>query len=1051
MELQTEFSQFSEWYNRNAMMKFVFEESSSLLLCVNSIAREIFMVSKQLIQVLEYGTDFQVNDLNVIMDREELKKYFDSIDNSTDIQNSIQIYLKTKNNNSIPVTLKAKKIDDTGISFWLLEIKSKYNEEYFKVLFDNYSDIVFIHDMYGKILYANTTATDYLGCSLEEIKDKKLSSFGISIDFTVLGDKDDEIFKLSLVSVLKNKDGEMHDVKIDSKLINIVSEQFVISVIRETTLFKQRYIEKRLLESSLGQILNFMNVGIIIFNEEGYVTHISSNCETITGITGDSWNENSQFLVDKIVKEDFEMFRQNIEKVFNGAILKDVKITFNDETGNKKEVKGAFIPILGDNNNVTEIILALEEYEQKNDNNTGILNFYNLILNNAPVGIMTFDIKGNYTFVNEEFLKLLGYEFTYEEVLNWNLYKLTDRDKILPGFTKAIEGETVTYTRDYMPTPSEQKFSFYQLFAPLKDKDGSVIGVLGLLSEITDKSIIPQNMIENEEKYREIFHLLEDSIILLKETEKVADANKCTFVLLGEPIDSIVTKNFRDYFEKIGEKEEEFFSNLHSTNEAYLQTNLKRFDEETIPVTIYAKGLEISGLQYFVVIMRKEKDSIDDYRSTPVKLVNTSEKEEQNIIESKDEIVEEESVVENKDEIVEERGEDLSQEGEEELSQEKEEQTVQGGEEQISRDLDMNKKASKTSNKMFDDDDSIDLFKIPIVKIGKDAIIKKINSRFTSTFDYNEDDIKNKYLSDIITQDLDSIKNFLHDDDQNSLLEPREVFVRHKNETLLNYSIFYLSSDNGEYFVLFRKKDFSSSSLINTYSPVEYEHRMQLVQSLTGRISSVYSLYIYLIQGYVSILSEMKNVKDSDKSKIDNLVLLMSEIESYTNKLLIFSQSKTLSKKEFDLLPLMEKVMLEYAEKYSFLKIENNVSNAYVNGNFEIFEVMFYDLLEYLCGSIDSSGSILITVSIIEDEKDNLGIENYDKTLLICIKEQGYTISEEILPNIFEPFISSVNNKSNIGLSFVYGIVKSLGGTIQVNKDTDTDYSITIKIPVKID
>jgi len=203
-----------------------------------------------------------------------------------------------------------------------------------------------------------------------------------------------------------------------------------------------------------------------------------------------------------------------------------------------------------------------------------------------------------------------------------------------------------------------------------------------------------------------------------------------------------------------------------------------------------------------------------------------------------------------------------------------------------------------------------------------------------------------------------------------------------------------------------------------------------------------------LIDGYVSALKEMKGINENEQHKIEKLESLVKEVASYTDKLLLFSQSKRVQTKEFDLIFLMNKIMSEYTDR---LKFGSSVSSAFVNGNFELVRVMFYDMLEYLCGFVGESGSLMVDVSILETEGNNdLYVEDYNKILLICIKEEGSVIPKDTLSNIFEPFAFVVkNNKCNTGLSFVYGVVKSLGGIVEVTPEDENGFTINIKIPVK--
>jgi len=65
----------------------------------------------------------------------------------------------------------------------------------------------------------------------------------------------------------------------------------------------------------------------------------------------------------------------------------------------------------------------------------------------------------------------------------------------------------------------------------------------------------------------------------------------------------------------------------------------------------------------------------------------------------------------------------------------------------------------------------------------------------------------------------------------------------------------------------------------------------------------------------------------------------------------------------------------------------------------------------------------------------------------IIVKDSGSGIPEDILPRIFEPFVSTKEKSTGLGLSVVYGIVKQHGGAIDVESKIDHGTTFTIDLP----
>jgi PAS domain S-box-containing protein len=472
---------------------------------------------------------------------------------------------------------------------------------YFKNFFENHPDIVVLHDEEGVILDFNMKAEDKLKYSKEELLGKNLSYLGLTQKINS-NDNDGESSKLSVLTKIVSRDGFAINVRIDRCCVEEDQPRLYMSIMKETSSFWLNKIENDHFERSISHIFQYLNLGFVFLDESGNILRLSSNCEDITGIALDGWNRSQPFLENLIRKEYFSKYKENIENALKGISTKNMVIEFETREKIFKKIRTGLLSASNDNYNSCKIILTLQDFSS---DYVEINDFYRLLVNSAPVGIITFNKEGKYTSVNEEFLKMLAYEFDRETILSWNIYDLKDRDKILPGFVKALEGEFVGYIRDYMPIPSQQRFSFYQVFAPLKDEHDKIIGVLGLMSEITDNKIIPQNFMEAEERYRKVFDNLLDICIIHNAFGKISSFNPKTTEVLGYSGDEIIKKNFIDFFvDKESEKLEEKMFELQSFGNVEYDFEILTKDNSVLPVHVIGKGIEITGLQYFLEIIK---------------------------------------------------------------------------------------------------------------------------------------------------------------------------------------------------------------------------------------------------------------------------------------------------------------------------------------------------------------------------------------------------------------------------------------------------------------
>jgi len=73
-----------------------------------------------------------------------------------------------------------------------------------------------------------------------------------------------------------------------------------------------------------------------------------------------------------------------------------------------------------------------------------------------------------------------------------------------------------------------------------------------------------------------------------------------------------------------------------------------------------------------------------------------------------------------------------------------------------------------------------------------------------------------------------------------------------------------------------------------------------------------------------------------------------------------------------------------------------------------------------------------------------------ERFVAVSIEDNGCGMCEETVKHMFEPFFTTKKDKgTGLGMSITYGIVKRLGGEIQVRSRQGEGTTITILLPKK--
>lgn len=113
-----------------------------------------------------------------------------------------------------------------------------------------------------------------------------------------------------------------------------------------------------------------------------------------------------------------------------------------------------------------------------------------------------------------------------------------------------------------------------------------------------------------------------------------------------------------------------------------------------------------------------------------------------------------------------------------------------------------------------------------------------------------------------------------------------------------------------------------------------------------------------------------------------------------------------------------------------------------VYGNKQQLEQVLVNLLQNALIAIHKSGRKkgLIDVTAAREK-------NYEKQVLIQVRDNGCGIAADDLPKIFEPFYTSDSSGTGLGLSLVQGIVAEHGGSVTVASDPGSGTVFIIRLP----
>ncbi|HEY41051.1 MAG TPA: PAS domain S-box protein [Dehalococcoidia bacterium] len=220
------------------------------------------------------------------------------------------------------------------------------------------------------------------------------------------------------------------------------------------------------------------------------------------------------------------------------------------------ENKGAYFdniayPLSTEEGQVTRIILIARDITERKKAEEALRvseRNYRQLIESLQEGIWVIDKDANTTYVNQPMADMLGY--SPDEMLGKHLFDFIDESGV------EIANQLLNRRRHGIKEQHDFEFvrkdgtRLYTLIntSPLTDDTGSYIGAIAGILDISERRQAEEALKESEQKYRALFESELDGVVVLNEVMKVLLANKAAADMFGfDSVEELLKINLFDY------------------------------------------------------------------------------------------------------------------------------------------------------------------------------------------------------------------------------------------------------------------------------------------------------------------------------------------------------------------------------------------------------------------------------------------------------------------------------------------------------------------------
>ncbi|HSQ77794.1 MAG TPA: PAS domain S-box protein, partial [Nitrospirota bacterium] len=234
---------------------------------------------------------------------------------------------------------------------------------------------------------------------------------------------------------------------------------------------------------------------------------------------------------------------------------------------------------------------------------------------------------------------------------------------------------------------------------------------------------------------------------------------------------------------------------------------------------------------------------------------------------------------------------------------------------------------------------------------------------------------------------------------------------------------------------------------------LEQEHhksqKLEAVGTLAGGIAHDFNNLLQGVFGYISLAKLKKDDREKSLAALEEAEKALHMSVKLTNQLLTFSKGGKPLKKTIDLLTVVEN-----AAKFALSGSRSDYHLAVADGLWQVEadEGQIGQVIQNIVLNADQAmpmgGQVMITARNIQLPGPGLpqGLKN-GRYIEIAIKDTGIGISKQYLGRIFDPYFTTKEKGSGLGLATSYSIIKNHNGIIDVKSEVDKGTAFFLYLP----
>ncbi|MBU7014172.1 MAG: PAS domain S-box protein [Theionarchaea archaeon] len=906
------------------------------------------------------------------------------------------------------------------------------SEKRFRALIRDSSDVVYIVSRDGVIEYVSPNVQQILGYYEDTSRSLSILDFVHPKDQKKAGTALSELLQhpgqtLVYEFRVRHISGSYLWVEVWGK--SLLDDPAVSGIVLNVRNITERRKAEEILRESEEKYRNIVELdpdGIAVIDTKGVLTSCNNAFLTLTGYDREDIVGKHFTRLPALPTRDVPMYVNLFKKLIKGEPSEPLEFTWVHKNGSKR-LGEAYVSFIKKDDRVvgvqavardtTERKKAEEELRESEER-------YRNIVELAPDGIITTDLKGVITSCNSAFLEMAGY--TRDEMLGRHFSRLpTLRARDIPKFLRVLN----SLVRGKSPKPIQAAWTQKdgethtgEIHVCAMKKKGSLTGFQAIIRDTTERMHTQEMLRQSEEKYRTLMENLHVGVYRStpEKNGQFIDFNKAFASMLGysdkDELKTLTVSNIyvnpedrHAFTEKIQSEgflrnEELLLMKKDGTHIIVSDTATPVYDKE-------GRFLYIDGISEDITYQKRVEEELLQYRQHLEELVG----------ERTDELRETNEKLQR--EIA------TRMQAEESLAAEKEQLSVtlrSIGDGVITTTID-----------------------------GAVALVNKVAEKLTG---WSQEEAVGRPLHDVFTIINEITRLPCESPVQKALREGKVVGLGNNTVLVARDGTERIIADSG---APIRDKNSQIIGVVLVFRDITEKRRSEQGQLRAQKLESLGILAGGIAHDFNNILTAILNnvtlakVATGDhavRAKLERIEKASLQARNLTQQLLTFSKGGIPIRKITSLGDLIR-------DSASFALRGSNVRcHFYIDDSLWPAEIDEGQMGQVINNLMINADQAMPEGGIVQVRAENVEVTSAEelplhpgKYVKISIKDEGTGMPERLFSRIFDPYFTTKQKGSGLGLATSYSIIKKHDGHIDVESEVGTGTTFYIWLPASLE